>query len=131
LLFFNYYCCFQVESIKLYLYKHNLFNSYYIIILNITICYIFKYKKNSSQYSNIFEQENVNQKMLSGDDQYRGSSSGSPPASLLVVPQPLTVKQSHSSHLNSHLSGPHAHSQRKYQCKMCPQVSRIIVCKFH
>ncbi|KYQ56513.1 hypothetical protein ALC60_04590 [Trachymyrmex zeteki] len=61
-----------------------------------------------------------------GDEQYRGaggSSSGSPPASLLVVPQPLTVKPSHPSHLNSHLGGPHSHPPRKYQCKMCPQVS--------
>ncbi|XP_011503315.1 PREDICTED: zinc finger protein rotund-like isoform X2 [Ceratosolen solmsi marchali] len=60
-----------------------------------------------------------------GDDQYRGtggSSSGSPPTSLLVVPQPLTVKPSHPSHLNSHLAGPHVHPQRKYQCKMCPQI---------
>ncbi|KAL6422551.1 hypothetical protein ACFW04_010655 [Cataglyphis niger] len=59
-----------------------------------------------------------------GDEQYRGaggSSSGSPPASLLVVPQPLTVKPSHPSHLNSHLGGPHSHPPRKYQCKMCPQ----------
>ncbi|OXU22746.1 hypothetical protein TSAR_006756, partial [Trichomalopsis sarcophagae] len=63
---------------------------------------------------------------VAGDDQYRGaggSSSGSPPASLLVVPQPLTVKPSHPSHLNPHLGGPHAHPPRKYQCKMCPQVS--------
>ncbi|XP_031366771.1 uncharacterized protein LOC102679998 [Apis dorsata] len=61
-----------------------------------------------------------------GDEQYRGaggSSSGSPPASLLVVPQPLTVKPSHPSHLNPHLGGPHSHPPRKYQCKMCPQVS--------
>ncbi|KAG7210843.1 hypothetical protein KM043_012327 [Ampulex compressa] len=60
-----------------------------------------------------------------GEDQYRGaggSSSGSPPASLLVVPQPLTVKPSHPSHLNPHLGGPHSHPPRKYQCKMCPQV---------
>ncbi|XP_051175743.1 zinc finger protein rotund-like isoform X2 [Leptopilina boulardi] len=60
-----------------------------------------------------------------GDDQYRGaggSSSGSPPASLLVVPQPLTVKPSHPSHLNPHLGGPHNHPPRKYQCKMCPQI---------
>ncbi|XP_044589407.1 zinc finger protein rotund-like isoform X1 [Cotesia glomerata] len=57
-----------------------------------------------------------------GDEQYRagGSSSGSPPASLLVVPQPLTVKPSHPSHLNPHLGGPHP--PRKYQCKMCPQI---------
>lgn len=64
--------------------------------------------------------------MIAGDEQYRGaggSSSGSPPASLLVVPQPLTVKPSHPSHLNSHLGGPHSHPPRKYQCKMCPQVS--------
>ncbi|XP_015179794.1 PREDICTED: zinc finger protein rotund-like isoform X1 [Polistes dominula] len=60
-----------------------------------------------------------------GEDQYRGaggSSSGSPPASLLVVPQPLTVKPSHPSHLNPHLGGPHSHPPRKYQCKMCPQI---------
>ncbi|XP_011305312.1 zinc finger protein rotund isoform X1 [Fopius arisanus] len=61
-----------------------------------------------------------------GDEQYRGtgggSSSGSPPASLLVVPQPLTVKPSHPSHLNPHLGGPHSHPPRKYQCKMCPQI---------
>lgn len=64
--------------------------------------------------------------MIAGDEQYRGaggSSSGSPPASLLVVPQPLTVKPSHPSHLNPHLGGPHSHPPRKYQCKMCPQVS--------
>lgn len=62
-----------------------------------------------------------------GDEQYRagGSSSGSPPASLLVVPQPLTVKPSHPSHLNPHLGGPHP--PRKYQCKMCPQVSVIVM----
>ncbi|KAH0946725.1 hypothetical protein HN011_005108, partial [Eciton burchellii] len=62
--------------------------------------------------------------LIAGDEQYRGaggSSSGSPPASLLVVPQPLTVKPSHPSHLNSHLGGPHSHPPRKYQCKMCPQ----------
>lgn len=65
-------------------------------------------------------------KLIAGDEQYRGaggSSSGSPPASLLVVPQPLTVKPSHPSHLNPHLGGPHPHPPRKYQCKMCPQVS--------
>lgn len=64
--------------------------------------------------------------LITGDEQYRGaggSSSGSPPASLLVVPQPLTVKPSHPSHLNPHLGGPHSHPPRKYQCKMCPQVS--------
>ncbi|KAK1118042.1 hypothetical protein K0M31_015489 [Melipona bicolor] len=64
--------------------------------------------------------------LTEGDEQYRGaggSSSGSPPASLLVVPQPLTVKPSHPSHLNPHLGGPHSHPPRKYQCKMCPQVS--------
>lgn len=65
--------------------------------------------------------------LITGDEQYRGaggSSSGSPPASLLVVPQPLTVKPSHPSHLNPHLGGPHSHPPRKYQCKMCPQVSK-------
>jgi len=69
--------------------------------------------------------------MITGDEQYRGaggSSSGSPPASLLVVPQPLTVKPSHPSHLNSHLGGPHSHPPRKYQCKMCPQVSLFSRC---
>lgn len=71
---------------------------------------------------------------FSGDDQYRGaggSSSGSPPASLLVVPQPLTVKPSHPSHLNPHLGGPHSHPPRKYQCKMCPQVSDRLIEFFH
>lgn len=88
--------------------------------------------------------------MIPGEDQYRGgsgggggggtggSSSGSPPASLLVVPQPLTVKPSHPSHLNSHLGGgggggggsgggSHTHPPRKYQCKMCPQVSTHLI----
>ncbi|KAL2741421.1 hypothetical protein V1477_010482 [Vespula maculifrons] len=66
--------------------------------------------------------------IVAREDQYRGaggSSSGSPPASLLVVPQPLTVKPSHPSHLNPHLGGPHSHPPRKYQCKMCPQSRRI------
>ncbi|KAK0078895.1 hypothetical protein PV325_001990 [Microctonus aethiopoides] len=63
----------------------------------------------------------------SSEDQYRGaggSSSGSPPASLLVVPQPLTAKPTHSSHLNPHIGGPHP--PRKYQCKMCPQIYMYI-----
>ncbi|KAK0175788.1 hypothetical protein PV327_009510 [Microctonus hyperodae] len=61
-------------------------------------------------------------KRTPSEEQYRGaggSSSGSPPASLLVVPQPLTAKPTHSSHLNPHIGGPHP--PRKYQCKMCPQ----------
>lgn len=58
-----------------------------------------------------------------------GSSvSSSPPSSAgLVVPQPLSSGQGGNTKGPSHNSGGGGGTGRKYQCKMCPQVSSLFL----